>query len=45
MQHKAGFYEKFVKRFLDIFLSGMALIILSPILLVTTILVLSLIHI
>ncbi len=39
MQHKAGFYEKFVKRFLDIFLSGMALIILSPILLVTAILV------
>ena len=39
MRHKAGFYEKFVKRFLDIFLSGMALIILSPILLVTSILV------
>lgn len=39
MQHKAGFYEKFVKRFLDFFLSGMALIILSPILLVTAILV------
>ena len=39
MQHKTGFYEKFVKRFLDFFLSGMALIILSPILLVTAILV------
>ena len=39
MQHKAGFYEKFVKRFLDFFLSGMALIILSPVLLVTAILV------
>lgn len=39
MRHKAGFYEKFVKRFLDIFLSGMALIILSPILLITAILV------
>lgn len=39
MRHEAGFYEKFVKRFLDIFLSGMALIILSPILLVTAILV------
>lgn len=39
MRHKAGFYEKFVKRFFDIFLSGMALIILSPILLVTAILV------
>ena len=39
MRHKAGFYEKFVKRFLDFFLSGMSLIILSPILLVTAILV------
>ena len=39
MRHKAGFYEKFVKRFLDIFLSGMALIVLSPLLLVTAILV------
>lgn len=39
MQHKAGFYERFVKRFLDIFLSGMALIILSPTLLVTATLV------
>lgn len=39
MRHKAGFYEKFVKRFLDIFLSGMALIILSPVLLITAILV------
>ena len=39
MRHKAGFYEKFVKRFLDICLSGMALIILSPILFVTAILV------
>ena len=39
MRHKAGFYERFVKRFLDIFLSGMALIILSPTLLVTAILV------
>ena len=39
MRHKAGFYEKFAKRFLDFFLSGMALIILSPILLITAILV------
>jgi len=39
MQHKAGFYEKFVKRFLDMVLSGMALLILSPVLLVTAILV------
>ena len=39
MRHRAGFYEKYGKRFLDFFLSGMALIILSPILLVTAILV------
>lgn len=39
MRHRAGFYEKYSKRFLDFFLSGMALIILSPILLVTAILV------
>ena len=39
MRRKAGFYEKFVKRFLDIFISGTALIVLSPILLVTVILV------
>lgn len=39
MQHKAGFYEKYVKRLLDIVLSGLALIVLSPLLLVTAILV------
>ena len=39
MRHRTGFYEKFVKRFLDLFLSGMALILLSPLLLVTAILV------
>ena len=39
MRHKAGFYEKFVKRLLDIMLSGCALIVLSPVLLVTAILV------
>lgn len=39
MQHKAGFYEKYIKRLLDIVLSGCALIILSPLLLVTAILV------
>lgn len=39
MQRKAGVYEKYVKRFLDILLSGMALIILSPLLLVIAILV------
>ena len=39
MQQKVGFYEKYVKRFFDILLSGMALIILSPLLLVIAILV------
>ena len=39
MRHKAGFYEKFVKRLLDIVLSGCALIVLSPVLLATAILV------
>lgn len=39
MRHRAGFYEKYGKLFLDFFLSGMALIILSPVLLVTAILV------
>ena len=39
MQHKAGFYERYVKRLLDVVLSGSALIILSPLLLVTAILV------
>lgn len=39
MQHRAGFYEKYVKRLLGILLSGCALIVLSPLLLVTAILV------
>lgn len=39
MRHKAGFYEKYIKRLLDIVLSGCALIVLSPSLLVTAILV------
>ena len=39
MQHRPGFYERYVKRFLDFSLSGMALILLSPLLLVTAILV------
>lgn len=39
MQHQAGFYEKYVKRLLDIVLSGLALVVLSPLLLVTAILV------
>lgn len=39
MRHEAGFYEKYIKRLLDIVLSGCALIVLSPLLLVTAILV------
>ena len=39
MKHKASFYEKYIKRLLDILLSGLALIVLSPVLLVTAILV------
>lgn len=39
MQHRAGFYEKYIKRLLDIVLSGAALVILSPMLLITAVLV------
>lgn len=39
MTHKATFYEKYTKRFLDIVLSGLALVILSPLLAITAILV------
>lgn len=39
MQHKASFYEKSIKRALDVFLSGCALIVLSPVMAVTAILV------
>ena len=35
--HKAGFYEKYVKRALDIVLSSVALIVLSPLLLIIAI--------
>lgn len=37
--HKAGFYEKYIKRLLDIVLSFCAIVVLSPIMLVTAILV------
>lgn len=37
--HNAGFYEKFVKRGLDILLSGLAIIVLSPLLTLTALLV------
>lgn len=38
MKHKASFYEKYIKRLLDFLLSGAALLVLSPVLLVLTIL-------
>lgn len=37
--HKAGFYEKYIKRLLDILISGVAMLLLSPVMLVTAILV------
>lgn len=39
MKHKAGFYETYIKRLLDIVLSGCGLLVLSPVLLVTAVLV------
>ncbi len=39
MEHKPGFYEKYIKRLLDVLLSAVALIILSPVLLIVAILV------
>lgn len=39
MEHKASFYERCIKRLLDIVLSGGALLVLSPVLLVTAVLV------
>lgn len=39
MEHKKGIYEKYIKRILDFTLSLIALICLSPILLITAILV------
>ena len=39
MEHKPTFYEKFVKRALDIVLAGGALVVLSPVLAVTAVLV------
>lgn len=39
MQRKAGLYEKYIKRLLDVVLSGAALVILSPVLLTTAVLV------
>jgi len=39
MEHKPTFYEKYTKRALDVILSGCALVVLSPVLLVTALLV------
>lgn len=39
MEHRAGFYEVYIKRLLDIILSGLALLILSPLMLIVAILV------
>ena len=39
MQRKAGLYEKHIKRLLDVVLSGAALVILSPVLRTTAVLV------
>lgn len=39
MSHKKGFYEKYIKRAQDIMLSSLALVILSPVIAVTAILV------
>jgi lipopolysaccharide/colanic/teichoic acid biosynthesis glycosyltransferase len=39
MVHKPGFYEKYIKRLLDIVLSLCAIIVLSPVMLITAILV------
>lgn len=38
MQHKEGFYEKYIKRILDVTLSTCALIVLSPLLALLTVL-------
>lgn len=39
MEHKPAFYEKYIKRALDVFLSGVALVALSPVLAITALLV------
>ena len=39
MIHKQSFYERFIKRLLDLVLSSVALVLLSPVLLITAILV------
>ena len=39
MEHRSGFYERYIKRVMDVVLSGAALVVLSPVLLVTAALV------
>lgn len=39
MERKKGFYEKYIKRIIDIILSGCALVVLSPVLLLVALLV------
>ncbi len=39
MNRKRGFYEKYIKRLLDVVLSGIALIVLSPVFLIVALLV------
>ena len=39
MDRKAGFYERYIKRLIDIVLSGCALVVLSPVLLIVAFLV------
>ncbi len=39
MEHKAGIYEKYIKRLLDVVLSLLAIIVISPVMLITALLV------
>lgn len=39
MKHKASFYEKYIKRVLDVLLSGTALLVLWPVLIIVAVLV------
>ncbi len=39
MKHKPTYYEKYIKRLLDILLSGVSLVMLSPVLLIVAVLV------
>ena len=39
MERRVGFYERYIKRGMDLVLSGAALVVLSPVLLVTAVLV------